>query len=374
MTGDGLRVLLTADAVGGVWTYASSLAAGLAARGADVTLAVLGPVPDPAGLAGALAALGPAVAIVETGLPLDWLAEDAASIGRAGRALADLACDVGAEIVHLNAPAALAGTPFPCPVVVACHSCLATWWDAVRGTALPADFAWRTALVRQAYGEADALIAPTVAFARVTAARYGLARMPDVVPNGVATAVEGTLVAAAPYVLAAGRLWDEGKGIAVLEEAARALPLPVMAAGPTEGPNGARISLTTIRALGPLAPAAMAAQVAARPILCAPSLYEPFGLTVLEAASAGCPLVLSDIATFRELWDGAARFAPPGDAPALAAALADLATDPVLRAGLAEAALVRSRRYGLDATRDGTLAVYGRALASAAPRPWSLAS
>ena len=36
--------------------------------------------------------------------------------------------------------------------------------------------------------------------------------------------------------------------------------------------------------------------------------FEPFGLAVLEAARAGCALVLSDIATFRELWDGAALF------------------------------------------------------------------
>ena len=44
------------------------------------------------------------------------------------------------------------------------------------------------------------------------------------------------------------------------------------------------------------------------------SVYEPFGLAVLEAAGSGAALVLSDIPTFRELWDEAALFAPPGDA------------------------------------------------------------
>ncbi len=367
MADGGLRVLLTTDAVGGVRTYAAGLAAGLARRGVAVTLAVLGPVPDP----DALRLDEPGVTVVETGLPLDWLAEDAAAIGRAGQALAALARETRADLVHLNSPALLAGTPFPCPVVVACHSCLKTWWDAVRGTPLPPDFAWRTELVRRAYAEADALIAPTEAFARVTADAYGLARAPDCVRNGAARPAEGPPVGAAPHVFAAGRLWDEGKGMAVLDAAARDVPLPILAAGPTEGPNGARTALPSLRTLGPLDAAAMAAQLAARPIVCAPSLYEPFGLTVLEAAAAGCPLVLSDIPTFRELWDGAALFSPPGDAPALAAALADLATDPVRRAGFAEAARTRSARYGIDETVDGTLAVYRRGLAAT---PWSLAS
>ena len=46
------------------------------------------------------------------------------------------------------------------------------------------------------------------------------------------------------------------------------------------------------------------------PIFVSAARYEPFGLAVLEAAQAGCALVLSDIPTFRELWDGAALFVP----------------------------------------------------------------
>jgi hypothetical protein len=42
---------------------------------------------------------------------------------------------------------------------------------------------------------------------------------------------------------------------------------------------------------------------------------EPFGLAVLEAAQAGCPLVLSDLPGFRELWDGAALFRRPVEVP-----------------------------------------------------------
>ncbi len=52
----------------------------------------------------------------------------------------------------------------------------------------------------------------------------------------------------------------------------------------------------------------MATAYAAATVFASMARYEPFGLAVLEAAQAGMRLVLSDIPTFRELWDGAAIF------------------------------------------------------------------
>ena len=51
-------------------------------------------------------------------------------------------------------------------------------------------------------------------------------------------------------------------------------------------------------------------------IFAAPARYEPFGLGILEAAASGCALVLGDIPSLRENWDGAALFVPPDDAVA----------------------------------------------------------
>jgi glycosyltransferase involved in cell wall biosynthesis len=55
----------------------------------------------------------------------------------------------------------------------------------------------------------------------------------------------------------------------------------------------------------------VAERLAERPVFVSASRYEPFGLAVLEAARAGCALLLSDIPTFRELWAGAAAFVRP---------------------------------------------------------------
>ncbi len=158
----------------------------------------------------------------------------------------------------------------------------------------------------------------------------------------------------------AGRLWDEGKDVATMDRAVGRTLLGAAAAGPLTGPGGQGVVLKRIDPLGRLSEADLHAHLARRPIFVSPSLYEPFGLAVLEAAQAGCPLVLSDIATFRELWDGEAVFFPPGDDATLAAHLDALAADPDRRAALGEAARARAARYTAAAMAEATLQLYGR--------------
>jgi glycogen(starch) synthase len=358
----GAPILITADAVGGVWTYATDLAQGLSRRGATVVLVVLGPPPSREQRAAALQGSG--IELVETGLPLDWTAETPAQVVDAGLAVARLAEARGAALVHLNSPALAACGTFAQPVVSVCHSCVATWWDAVRGTALPPEFAWRRDLVARGYASADALVAPSAAFARATGEAYGIPT-PFVVHNGrVPAAVQPGVPGDGPgLVFTAGRLWDEGKNLALLDRAAARLSLPVAAAGPQSGPNGARIELRHVQALGQLSGGEIARRLAARPIFCSPALYEPFGLAVLEAAAAGCPLVLSDIPTFRELWGDAARLVPPHDETALVDAIEAIAADPAGRRRLGAAARLRAQAYSAEAMVAGTVEIYRKALA-----------
>ena len=298
MRGRRLRVFATTDAVGGIWTYATALAAGLCRRGVATTLAVLGPPPGRE--ATEAASRIPGLRLLLTGLPLDWLALDAEALRGIAAAVARLAG--GADLVHLNNPA-LGVAPFDVPVLAACHSCLATWWDAVQGDALPADLVWQRDILTAGYAAATRLLAPSAAFAAATATTHRLRQPPCVVHNGCAPAPEQA-AELADYVFTAGRLWDQGKGLGVLDEAAALIPHPVLAAGPLAGEDGSRIALAHVRALGRLDASHVAARLAARPVFVSAARYEPFGLAVLEAAQAGCALVLSDIPTFRELWGG----------------------------------------------------------------------
>ena len=115
---------------------------------------------------------------------------------------------------------------------------------------------------------------------------------------------------------------------------------------------------------GALPEAELAGLLARRPVFASAARFEPFGLAVLEAAQAGCPLVLSDIATFRELWDGAAVFVAAGDPDGFAAAIAALLADPARHAPQGAAAQARAARFTPAATAAAMTAIYRDALGS----------
>jgi glycosyltransferase involved in cell wall biosynthesis len=367
--GQKLQLFMTADAVGGVWQYALDLAHGLVDHGVETTLAVLGPSPDADQVAAAGAV--PGLRLVATELPLDWTAATPDEVKSAGAALVALADESSPDIVHLNSAALAAGTRFRAPVVVGCHSCVATWWEAVRRGPVPDDFLWRARLVQQGYRAADALIAPTAAFAGVTQRTYGLRHAPHVVHNGrsLVTHRPNRPALCASFAFTAGRLWDEGKNLTVLDRAAGRLSVPVVAAGPLAGPNGARIAFQHLKTVGRLGESEVAGWLKATPVFVSTALYEPFGLAVLEAAQAGCPLVLSDIPSFRELWDGAAVFVPPDDDRAVAAAVERIIRDANARTRLEDAACERARDYSVEAMAAGVFAIYRSLLSGADQQP-----
>ncbi|MFC0340105.1 glycosyltransferase family 4 protein [Paracoccus niistensis] len=348
------RLLMTTDAVGGVWQYSLELAAALKA---EVVLAVLGPAPDADQRAAAEAA---GVRLVDTGLPLDWLSDGPAPVLAAGEAVARLAHEVQADVVHLNAPA-LAVARFAQPVVAVNHGCLGTWWDAARGGPVDPALAWLPELVGRGLRAADRVVAPTRAYAEATARRYALPILPATVHNGRTPL---PLPEAPPFegALTVGRLWDEVKDSATLDAAAALLDAPFVAIGATRAPHGATVTPTHLQATGPLPAEIIAHWLARRPVFTSAARFEPFGLAVLEAAQAGCPLVLSDIPTFRELWDGAATFVAPGDAQGFADAIAGLLAEPARHAALGQAARQHAARYTPAATAARMAEIYRDAL------------
>lgn len=299
--------------------------------------------------------------ILSTDLPLDWLATGPADVLAAGRTIAALAAEQGADVVHLNAPALAAAGSFPAPVVVAAHGCVGTWFDAL-GEELPADLAWHAGLVRAGLHAADAVIAPSASYAATVQRRYGLPVAPHVVHNGRAPAA-APATGPADHVFTAGRLWDRVKNTALLDATAALLTMPFRAAGSTTAPHGEQVTADHLQLLGTLDADALAAEYAQAPIFVSAARFEPFGLAVLEAAQAGCPLVLAGIDTFRDLWTGAALLVPDDDPGAYAAAIERLRTEPGLREHLADAARTRAARYTPAAMAAGTLAVYRDLLA-----------
>ena len=350
------RVLMTADAVGGVWTHALELARGLSGRGVEVLLAVLGPAPDEGQRLAAAAV--PGLRLQATGLPLEWQDRAGPLPREARQPLLGLAAGFRPDVVHVNGGYREAAAGFGAPVLVGSHSCVRTWWRACRGGYPPtAEWDAYARGVREGLAAVGALVAPTSAFLDNFRTAWGRLPPARVVPNGLDLAVP--TCAKRPFVLAAGRLGDEAKGVATLATAAPRLPWPVLVAGDA----AERVAGEGLRHLGRLPPADLRDLMAEAAVFAAPACYEPFGLAVLEAAASGCALVLGDVPTLRELWHGAARFIPPGDAGALAATLLDLAEHPGERVGLGAAAQERASSYGRGRMVEGHLAAYDDLLA-----------
>jgi glycosyltransferase involved in cell wall biosynthesis len=362
------RILMTTDAVGGVWTYSTTLARALCVRGYHVTLVTLGPLPKAEQLAG-LADIDN-LDVEVTDLALEWMDPEGGDMPRAREQLRHIAARVAPDIVHLNGFRE-ALYQFDAPTLVVAHSCVGSWWQGCRGQE-PMEAKWTPYLrhVADALNACDVWVAATHAYAAWLQRFYTPQKQGEVIWNGVPPI--DSRGGKDDVILAAGRLWDEAKNLTALADIAPDLPWPVRFAGANRAENGGAITFENVEQLGALPHRRLIEQMRRSAIFVSPALYEPFGLGVLEAASSGCALVLADIPTFRELWDGAALFADPRDAAALTQAVATLCRDSKLRVDLQTKARTRATRYPLDTTVERYCALYDRLTAHAPPRAASL--
>jgi len=343
ISGSGIRhVLMTAKAVDGDWPYALTLAGALARRGVRTSLAVFTAGLPPSMRADAWAV--PGLQIFE---------------GRDGRKAGDwllsLARVLRPDVVHLD-DAELGALGWPVPAIVVAHRCPCVWSEAVRGGAAPP--AWHRVEVRRGLDAAARVVVTSKAMLEALERHHGPLPTGRVVHNGrPPSPVRG--LEKEPWVLASGSPGDEAANVDVLMTAARILPIRV--AGDPADPSGAG----PLQRVGRLGPESMRVAMARAAVYAQPAVIEPFGLAVLDAALQGCALVLSDLPSLREMWDGAAIFVAPHDGEAWAAELRNLLDDGPKRHRLAEAARTRAGDFRPERQAEEMLRIYESARSEA---------
>lgn len=350
------RVLMTADTVGGVWTYVQELVRALGEHEVEVGLATMG---GPVSLAPGVGRPLPenVVQLFESNFRLEWMESPWKDVATAGEWLLGIEALLRPDVVHLNSYVH-AALPWRAPTLVVGHSCICSWFASVKRQPLPASWGRYRSEVTQGLQSADAVTAPTRSMLMNLEEHYGLFRAAPVVYNG-RRAQDFLPGRKEPLVFSAGRLWDEGKNLAAVARVATRLAWPVYVAGEHLHPgNGVEVRLTGVTCLGRLTQPALSDWMGRASIFALPARYEPFGLSALEAALAGCALVLGDIPSLREVWADAACFVSPDDDEALAAALEGLIADGARRAALAARARDRALTFTPQRMAQGYMALY----------------
>lgn len=339
-----MNVLMTADTVGGVWTYAVELTRAL--PGVQFTLATMGRRASGA----QRAELASNTTLVESEYQLEWQDAPWDDVARAGDWLLELEARVAPDLVHLNGYSHGA-CRFRAPKLVVGHSCVISWWRAVKNEDAPRAWDPYREHVQRGLAGADLVAAPSAWMLAALDEHYSFRAPRKLLYNGRRFA-PATGHGHRASVFAAGRLWDEAKNLRAVVDAAPRIDWPVRIAG--DGGTHAE----NVTHLGRLEQHEMARAYGESAIYLFPALYEPFGLSVLEAALSGCALILGDIPSLREIWRDAAVFVPPRDPETIARVTNEVIANDRFRHELSHRARQRAGEYTVERMAERYRATY----------------
>ncbi len=352
-----MRVLLTADTVGGVWRFAQELTSGLLEAGDAVALVSFGrepSAPQQVECKRLRAFWGESFFYVSCDSPLEWMRENNRAFGDSAAVLARVSREFEAELLHAN-QFCFGAARLGIPTVVTAHSDVLSWARCCRGAELE-DSEWLArycALVQRGLDAADVVTAPTAWMMQALGEGFRLPPEQLTIPNGrsIAARAAGERKLRA---VTAGRVWDEAKDVAVLEMVRS--PMPLMVVGEQEC-DGVRAGVPKgVELHGALGEQAILQLFANSALYVCTSKYEPFGLAPLEAALCGCAIVAREIESMREVWENAALYFR--DAAELSAVLKRLYEDPEFLCSYQQKAGERAQMFSREQMVKGYRKVY----------------
>jgi glycogen(starch) synthase len=305
-----MRVLLTTDTIGGVWTFTRELCEGLLSQGHPVALISFGHPPSAAQriwVSNVAAEHRGHFTYTSSSAPLEWMPANENAYTQALPDLSRLVHSFRPDVIHAS-QFCFGSLPFGVPVVVTAHSDVLTWAHACEPEGLD-DSAWLRqyrALVQRGLGHTSIVVAPTRWMLEALRCCFSLESPSRVVLNGRTLQQPASAGDRQMQAVSAGRFWDKAKNIDIL--VAVKTRVPIFVAGAAEHEQQHSIDESALTALAPLDEPDLLALFQSSSLYIAASRYEPFGLAPLEAALCGCAIVANDIASLREVWGEAAVY------------------------------------------------------------------
>ena len=325
-----MRVVVTTDTLGGVWTYTRELVTELLRRGIQVTLVSFGNIPeaDQCAWMEGLKDLD----FRPTAFKLEWMQDSEEDLKASADYLLGIIHEVEPDLIHLN-QFYYGAVECDVPKLVVAHSDVVSWWVAVHGDE-PRPGGWINKyreIVSRGLAGATMVAAPSRWMLEQIIRHYGRPAATAVVYNGRNPKLLNPHLTKELAALSVGRLWDAGKNVALLTQFEP--PVSIYIVGTERHPDrgaGAKISSAgwkRIHFRGQQSEEALRDLFARTAVYAATSRYEPFGLAPVEAALSRCAIVANDIPTFRELWGEAAMYFKVNDAESLREQIVRLTSD-----------------------------------------------
>lgn len=305
-----MRILLTTDTMGGVWTFTKELTTELLQRGNAVALVSLGGQPSheqQAWCAAQRRLYGSSFQFTAANVPLEWTEKNEFMFTQGAGVLLHVARQFRPDLLHAN-QFCFGALSLDIPKLVTAHTELLSWAAACRPRGLERSRWLRQyqSLVTNGLRSCDAIASPTRWMGLELARHYSDLPPTYIVRHGRSLDPPENRLRTLQAVTA-GRLWDEAKNIEILRTVNS--PIPIYVAGQRScGNSVAPRQLGRSILLGSLPESSLLTLLARSSIYIATSIYEPFGMAPLEAALCGCAVLANDIESLREVWGDAALY------------------------------------------------------------------
>ena len=326
-----MRVLMTSSAERDIWQFTSLLVGQLAEHhAASVLVVVLGRLPAESNIAFLCHRAHPDATVEVQNLdgPLDneeHAAADQLAVTRS--ALRDLARQWGAQVIHANHFSAVAAGFESIPVLLTAHGDQCSKHSLVDGESPPQVEPGYVEMIRRSLMTASCVVAPSGFVADCLSRWFGYRGVVRVIPYAATPFPEAMEAERKIDVVTSGDLWAPSTNFVCFQAAAALAPdLAFAAIGPLVpyGIQRTRPIAHSILFTGDASKAELNQMLANSKVYVSASTYDPTGVGSIQAALAGCRLLLSDSAFYRAIWGDRAAYFDARDVDSLLAGIRSL--------------------------------------------------